>query len=77
MNLEGERFEVAYRRQLERLDVDELGVRFQVIARDAGKPGVVCLCYEDVTAANAWCHRTIFADHWASRTGAAVHELFR
>lgn len=39
-----------------------------------GKDVVLC-CYEDVRKQDEWCHRLVFAEWWARKTGEIIHEL--
>lgn len=43
-------------------------------ARREGKE-LVLLCFEDVRVESEWCHRTIFAQWWAEKTGEVIREL--
>jgi hypothetical protein len=71
-----QKFELPYRRHLDRhVDVRALGDRFVAIAGAVGAPGVVLLCFEDVTRPGEWCHRRVFADWWRAGTGMTVSEL--
>jgi hypothetical protein len=38
-------------------------------------PGLVLLCFEDLTKPGEWCHRRIFADYWEEKTGISIPEL--
>jgi hypothetical protein len=48
--------------------------RLQEIAGEAGAPGCVLLCFEDVLVGEH-CHRRLVAEHWGARTGVVVPEL--
>lgn len=39
-----------------------------------GKDVVLC-CYEDVRKPDEWCHRLVFTEWWARRTGEIIEEL--
>jgi hypothetical protein len=75
MKLERERFEIAYQRQLERLDFDELARRFEEMAEVAGSVGCVALCFEDLSKPDAWCHRSTLGEIWSVRRPETVFEL--
>jgi hypothetical protein len=63
-------------------DLDELGVdaileKLTAIAEEEGTEGVALLCFEDLGNPALWCHRTLFREWWALRTGEALNELGR
>jgi len=81
-NLEGQAFDVAYRRQLERHGVERIAQRLSEVRQAAGpEAAVVLLCFErcrlpgsDVVDETG-CHRRVFATWWLERTGEVVPEL--
>lgn len=70
-----EEFTRRYRERLERSGWRKIGNALTAIAREQGAPGVVLLCFEDVTKPGEWCHRRIFAEWWQEQTGQVVLEL--
>lgn len=74
MKLGGEEFVQAYRERLDRLDVDALAERFEVISAEEGGQRLVLLCYEDVLGGQL-CHRRVWADWWYERTGQLIPEI--
>lgn len=48
--------------------------RMEETARREGKE-LVLLCFEDIRIPEDWCHRTVFAEWWMSRTGERIKEL--
>ena len=68
-------FRAAYRERLDRLGVDAVRAQLRAIVAAHGGRGAVLLCFEDVRVPGEWCHRRIFAEWWAERTGQVVAEL--
>lgn len=70
-----ERFEQLYRLRLDSFGPLFFTGMFTEIARKHGKPNLALLCFEDLTQAGEWCHRSMFARWWEHRTGVPVPEL--
>lgn len=68
-------FEPLYRARLAGFGVDRIARLLEAIATAADAPGVVLLCFEDLTKQGLWCHRSIFASWWQENTGQEVCEL--
>ena len=67
------RYAELYGQQLDALGTDEAR---QLLQEVRGKtPGVVLLCFEDLSKPGAWCHRRLFAEWWTKNTGEDVPEL--
>ena len=49
--------------------------RLEERARSEGKE-LVLLCFEDIRIPSDWCHRTVFAQWWAEKTGEIIEELY-
>lgn len=72
-----EEYKEAYCRKLEGIGEDkiiDMVSRFDLIAESEGKE-LVLLCYEDIRNPEDWCHRTIFAEWYAEKTGEIIQEL--
>lgn len=71
-------FQEAYYRKLTHTGVEALRAAAQTI-RAAERAGpdvpIVLLCFERLTTAGKWCHRTLFAAWWSINTGEDVPEL--
>ena len=74
--VEGERFDAAYRRQLDHYGPAAIGDVLAGFVTGHRAPGAVVLCFEDVLAGET-CHRRTFAAWWQDRTGTTVPELER
>lgn len=68
-------FTSSYREQLDAVGVHALAGRFAGVQEASGATGLVLLCFEDVVGRQEFCHRRVFADWWAERTGERVPEL--
>ncbi len=68
-------FEQHYRRRLERFGAEKIAAVLQSLAAGYEAPGVVLLCFEDLSKRGQWCHRRVFAAWWEKRTGESVPEL--
>jgi hypothetical protein len=60
-------FERRYVERLNAIGVAVFARRFTAIARAAGSPALVLLCFEDVTKGQS-CHRTTFSRWWERQT---------
>ncbi len=69
------RFRRLYVERLERFGVEKIAGLLRAVADAYDAPGVVLLCFEDLTQPGQWCHRRIFADWWEKQTGQPVPEL--
>ncbi|MFC4060210.1 hypothetical protein ACFOWE_18045 [Planomonospora corallina] len=69
-------YTLLYRRHLEESGVDAIAAELAEIAtrHEAGRP-LVLLCFDRLTTADAWCHRSMFATWWQEKTGQDVPEL--
>lgn len=77
LKMEPEEFKEAYYRKLEGIGNDrivDMVMRFERQA-DQEEKELVFLCYEDVRIPEDWCHRTVFAQWYAERTGEIIQEL--
>lgn len=77
LNMDIENFKKAYYEKLEGIGTDQIiGIvnNLDERARSEGKE-LVLLCFEDVRVVGEWCHRTIFAQWWAEKTGGTIEEL--
>jgi hypothetical protein len=74
LKLDEPTYRALYLGMLEKAGVDAIA---EDLARlcPAGAPGLVLLCFEDLTKPGEWCHRRIFADFWLEKTGEGVPEL--
>jgi hypothetical protein len=72
--LEGARFEAAYRERLDRFGPAAVAGVLSAYVAAHRAPGAVLLCFENVLAGEA-CHRRTFATWWKEQTGVAVPEL--
>jgi hypothetical protein len=73
--LSEQEFTPLYVARLERFGVERIQAVLQAIADAYDAPGVVLLCFEDLTKEGEWCHRRVFADWWLQQTGEEVPEL--
>lgn len=68
-------FTPLYRARLDRTGIGWVRENLALIAERAGAPGVVLLCYEDLSRPDLWCHRRILA-RWLEDHGMGpVDEL--
>ena len=66
-------FTPKYFRNMDRLGISAAKDLLRPYA-ELGKDIVLC-CYEDVRNPDEWCHRLVFAEWWASKTGRKIPEL--
>lgn len=69
-----DKYEAAYRDQLERMGVEKIKGVLRSLGYGSAK-AIVLLCFEDVTKPGQWCHRTMFARWWQEKTGMEIKEL--
>jgi uncharacterized protein YeaO (DUF488 family) len=62
----------AYFERLNTLDVNNLKKILEHLS--SNKP-IVLLCYENLQKPGQWCHRTMFAEWWQTKTGEVIEEL--
>lgn len=77
LNMELEPFKKAYYEKLAGIGEQKIintVRRMEETARREGKE-LVLLCFEDIRIPEDWCHRTVFAEWWMSRTGERIKEL--
>lgn len=77
LKMEYEPYREAYFQKLEDIGVDKIiriVQRLDAKAQEEGKD-LVLLCYEDIRKPENWCHRTLFAEWWQSKTGEVIAEL--
>lgn len=78
LNMDLERFTPAYYKKLADIGNDriiDMVERLEERARSEGKE-LVLLCFEDIRIPSDWCHRTVFAQWWAEKTGEIIEELY-
>lgn len=68
-------FERRYRQRLDRIGVDIVLHRLDVVWTRADRRTLCLLCFEDVHEPGGWCHRRIAAEWIEERSGLAVPEL--
>lgn len=72
-----EEYKTAYFKKLEDIGTNKiikLIDDFKKAAEEEGKD-LVFLCFEDIRIPGEWCHRTLFAEWWAEKTGELIEEL--
>ena len=77
LNMDLEPFKKAYYEKLAGIGEQKIintVRRMEDTARREGKE-LVLLCFEDIRIPVDWCHRTVFAEWWMSRTGESIKEL--
>jgi hypothetical protein len=77
-HLDGEAFDRAYVKRLEKYGAEEIGRRLSSISARHGGKDLVLLCYEAVPpgfGGEALCHRRVFARWWLEQTGEVIEEL--
>jgi hypothetical protein len=67
-----ERFEAAYRAQLEEIGAEHILAELE---RIAGNGAAILLCWERLADPSEWCHRRMLADFIERETGQEVPEL--
>lgn len=78
LNMDLERFKPAYYEKLAGIGNGKIIDMVQCMDEEARAEGkeLVLLCYEDVRVPGDWCHRTVFAEWWAEKTGELIEELY-
>ena len=77
LNMDIENFKKAYYGKLEGIGTERIISmvnKLEERARSEGKE-LVLLCFEDVRVESEWCHRTVFAQWGAEKTGEIIEEL--
>ena len=77
LHMDAASFREAYFRKLEGNGTEQIinmVLRLEKAAEAEGKD-LVLLCFEDVRVPGDWCHRTMFAEWWAEKTGEMIEEL--
>jgi hypothetical protein len=68
-----EQYRVVYLQQLEALGPGAIAELLRGAYETGGGRDLVLLCYEDLS--KSWCHRTMFAEWYESKTGIVIPEL--
>lgn len=73
--LDEEGYRGLYVARLDEIGAAAIAAAAMKIARQASADRLVLLCFDDLTKPGEWCHRTMFADWWLTRTGDQVREI--
>ena len=72
---EYEDYKREYFKRLDSFGVPAIQRHFDIMQR-CYEQDIVLLCFEDIRkGGDNWCHRTMFAEWWLSKTGQVIEEL--